>query len=125
MREINIPIGQMFGQFGQTEDQPRPLHEAQIMELQGAFEAFDKGCPFKPGDLVTPRTNSPYTHAGEPHIVLEVADQPFRILGNDVQETSNTKFGSRLDVRVAIVEDGMIIPFWQESWQLEAYVPKA
>lgn len=78
-------------------------------------------CPFKPGDLVTPRVSSPYTGAGSPHIVLEVAETPIRNIDGGKSGVVSHLFGSRLDVRVACEEQGVIVAFWQESWHLETY----
>lgn len=111
---------------GRAEKQ-RPLDEAQVMELKAMYERYAAPCPFKPGDLVTPRSNSNYTDNGVPHIVLEVAETPIRVF--DIEEPhdiSSHAFGPRLDVRVGIIADGeRMVAFWQESWQLEAWTPKA
>lgn len=78
-------------------------------------------CPFKPGDLVTPRASSPHTGAGLPHVVLEVAETPIRNTQGTKGDVVSHLFGSRLDVRVACEEQGSIVAFWQESWSLEPY----
>lgn len=105
----------------------RPLDEAQAMELKAMYERYAAPCPFKPGDLVTPRPNSNYTDNGVPHIVLEVAETPIRVF--DIEEPhdiSSHSFGPRLDVRTGLLADGeRMVAFWMESWQLEAWVPKA
>lgn len=103
---------------------PLPLPEVQISTLQEAFRRYEAGCPFRPGDIVSPREGFGYTGAGIPHVVIEVAAEPIRIfaLSGNLRSCSGD-FGERLDVRVARRDrDGDISAFWQESWRLEPYV---
>lgn len=132
MQGIAINLGDLMRDaMGKQEKErgqkSRPIDEAQVMELEALYARYIAPCPFKPGDLVTPRPNSNYTDNGIPHIVLEVAEQPIRLFhANDPHDISAHSFGPRLDVRVAIIADGeRMVAFWQESWQLEAWAPKA
>lgn len=130
MEVTAINIGDLLRNLNEKKGQekkPRPLDEAQIMELQALFSRYTEPCPFKPGDLVTPRANANYTDRGVPHIVIEVADQPIRnFTTEDVHDIASHAFGCRLDVRVAVIADGeRTVAFWQESWQLEAWPPKS
>ncbi|RWX72560.1 hypothetical protein [Mesorhizobium sp. M2A.F.Ca.ET.039.01.1.1] len=106
---------------------PRPIPEAQIATLREAFERYTNPCPFKPGDIVTPRKGFGYADAGEPHIVLEVAEKPIRNFEApaDVSNIYSSAFGSRVDFRVASLTDGRgetaIVAYWQESWRHELY----
>jgi hypothetical protein len=109
--------------------QPRPVHEAQIMELQQAFARYERGCEFRPGDLVVPTSNAGQRYKGEPHIVLEVAETPHQSFefGGEVGDVSSSSYGSRLDMRVAIVAENNgehpLMAFWVESWQFLPYSP--
>lgn len=108
----------------QRDTRPEPRKsppDVLCLTLQETAERYVAGCPFKPGDLVTPRAASPYTGSGNPHIVLEVAETPFRNTVGPKGDIVSHLFGSRLDVRVACEESGVIVAFWQESWQLEPY----
>ena len=125
MEGIALNLADLLGgsRFEREAPKPRALPEAQIMELQAAFTTYSAPCPFKPGDIVVPRPNAPYTDKGVPHIVLEVADYPIRLFDvKDVTDCSSSAFGQRLDCRVAVIsDDGCIHAFWQESWKLERY----
>ena len=60
----------MMKQPDPEDDDPEPLHEAQVDELQAILRRY-RSRPFKVGDLVTPRPEGPVRDAGRPHIVLE------------------------------------------------------
>lgn len=111
------------------ETSARPVHDAQIMELLQTFDRYRNGCPFKPGDIVAPLTSSGQRYAGEPHIVLEVPETPHQTfaIGDDTSDVSNSSYGCRLDMRVAVVAnsngENPILPFWVESWQFLPYSP--
>lgn len=132
MQGIAINLGDLMRDaMGKQEkgrgQKSRPIDEAQVMELEALYARYIAPCPFKPGDLVTPRQNSNYTDNGVPHIVLEVAEIPLRnFTTKEPHDVSSHAFGCRLDVRVGLIADGeRMIAFWQESWQLEAWAPKA
>lgn len=112
-----------YGQAASKQSKPLPLPAVQIATLREAYERFAAGCAFAPGDLVTPRVGFGYTDEGIPHIVLEVAAEPVRVLDiNSNVRTCSSDFGERLDVRVACHRPGgIVMAFWQESWRLEPY----
>jgi hypothetical protein len=101
----------------------RPIPEAQIATLLEAFARYAAPCPFKPGDLVTPRKGFGYTDEGAPHIVLEIREAPvcqFDI--TDRTSPASNLFGLKLDMRVACFRSsGDVEAFWQESWRHETY----
>lgn len=123
MERIAIPLGDLLADRLNESGGSRPLPEAQIATLREAFERYKGECPFKPGDIVTPRKGYGYRDAGLPHIVLEVLNEPLRNF--EVTEsvgTSSSGFGMKLDVRVAcFTRDATVAAFWQESWCLEPY----
>lgn len=93
------------GSSDQEDKKPsRPLPEAQVMELTDYLSRYKKPCPFKVGDLVTPRANSFMRNAGDPHIVIEVLSMPRRIW--DDKEPSSMINGMILDMRIAMINDG-------------------
>lgn len=101
---------------------PRPLAEAQVMELTDLFERVKAGNPFKPGDLVTPRSNSYLKLAGEPHIVLETFDPPHRSWDDD--SPSSMVHGMTVDTRIAAVtEEGQLAYWTVDSSMLETWSP--
>jgi hypothetical protein len=104
-------------------DEPMPLPEAQCMELREVFAAYTAGCPFKPGDLVTPRPNCDMKGKGRPHIILDVLPEPVTSFQSaDPTDTCSNSYGRRIDVRVAsFAVPDQIGVWWMESWQLEPY----
>ena len=96
-----------------TEDSPaRPLAEALVETLRGAAARYAAPCPFKPGDLVTPRRGYNLKDSGEPHIVLEVFDPP-KLLGPNERPAS---------VRIGYWLDGQIVATVGEHWCYEHWV---
>jgi hypothetical protein len=108
--------------LAQSQDK-RPIPEAQVATLIEACERYRSPCPFKVGDIVTPRVGLGYSDGGLPHVILEVADEPHRHFApTEGASIYASAFGSRLDVRVAnFVKSGEIVAFWQESWRLEPW----
>jgi hypothetical protein len=108
---------------GGAKSAPDPLPEAQIATLQEAFTAYSAPCPFKPGDIVTPRATATYRDRGKPHVVLEVLNTPICNFEPSSVEGGvfSGGFGNRLDIRVAVLKDGIVATFWNESWQHELY----
>ncbi|WP_024278598.1 hypothetical protein [Xanthobacter sp. 126] len=102
------------------------LPEEQAATLKDVAQRYAAGCPFKPGDLVTPRAQHNIKGAGLPQVVLEVIDDPLDapVAGSTKpSDYGNPSFGARLDLRTAgIAEDGTVCAWWGESWQFEPYV---
>lgn len=106
---------------GRSERLPsRPLPEAQIMELRAAVALYEKDCPFRVGDLVTPKANAPYRNQGGIHIVAEVfTTSPIRDNGSSSGEWA---YYGKLDMRVIYIADnGDTVPHMVESWLFEPY----
>jgi hypothetical protein len=105
---------------------PKRPASADVAALRAAADRFNGPNPFKPGDLVTPRADSPLKGVGRPHIVLEIDPAP---VSNRVPafhgDANQSDFGARRDIRVASVCDcdhGEIATHWAESWHFEVYV---
>lgn len=118
----------------QGEELPRPTHEGQIARLRETYDRYEQAryarCVFNPGDLVTPLEESGYSLAGEPHVVLEVATEPYRPQVVSAQRDIYTEvFCPLLDVRVTVLcQSGsrfVTSPFWMESWRLVRYEEKS
>lgn len=128
-------IGELMSALGQqsreTEHEPpRPLHEAQIMELREAWARFQVPARerFVLGQLVTPTRGSPIDSAGEPHLVVEMPETPLRPVPalEDATGVFAPSFYPRLDLRVMRwtgTRSGVFCatPFWVESWCFVAY----
>lgn len=100
----------------------KPIPEAQIAILREMHALYVAPCRFKPGDIITPRPGS-YKDAGEPHIVLEVREEPIRnfdISANHSEAFSNA-YGVKLDIRVALLQGDRVEAYWQESWRHDPY----
>lgn len=96
------------------------LPEAQIMELRAAVARYEQDCPFKVGDLVTPRANSPYRNKGGIHIVVEAfTDSPVR---DRTTSSGDWPHYGKLDMRILYIADnGDTVPHMVESWLFEPY----
>lgn len=125
-----IPHDALMRAMGNQNTPPRPIPEAQIERIQEVYEAYQRqlseGCPFKPGDLVTPTMASQMRDQGEPWIVLEVIDKAEPHFTDD---PSGISYGQRCDMRVAHLSLGTvsgeeaITKHWVESHEFVAYVP--
>ncbi|QRE76501.1 hypothetical protein [Methylobacterium aquaticum] len=113
------------------EDRDEPTKtppDVLCLTLQEVAARYVSPCPFKVGDIVTPRNGYYYNNVGVPHVVLEVRNSPIQNFDivEDMRDQAMPTFGARFDVRVATELLGKIIAFWQESWALEAYTgPRA
>jgi hypothetical protein len=112
---------------GGKDDAPAPLPEAAIADLRELCSRYTAGCPFRVGDLVTPRGGYNLRGPGDPHIVVEVADVPVRNLDNSADSSgwASCAFGARLDIRVAHIQNGKMTMHWSESWMYEPYTGPA
>lgn len=123
-----MSMEQLMAMLGEeTRSKPRePMTETQraavVMDLREIAERYNAPCPFKAGDLVTPRSDSNLKGVGEPHIVIEVASEPIRFLpSNEVHDIGSMHFGARLDIRTATKVDGTVVCHWGESFSFEPY----
>lgn len=108
---------------------PRPIDDAQIMELRSLAERYG-ACPFKKGDVVMARENSYYENSGEhvPVVVVDVPKEPIFERDDSDGGSASPFYGKRLDMRISQLnwDGGKWKPmlFWVESWGFETYVPK-
>lgn len=65
-----------FESGGGNSWEPKGTAEEMVAELEAAIEASSKPCPFKVGDLVTPKKNSNKKGRGKPYKVMEVLPEP-------------------------------------------------
>lgn len=93
--------------------------EAQVMRLKEFADRYAEPCPYKVGDIVTPRPDVCLRGAGNPHMVIEVRETPIR----DFTGRPGTQdYGTRHDMRVAFfVDNEDIVTLWQESHMYEPY----
>lgn len=127
MPKIDIPLeiigGLIPGGSAPKIDKPQAI-EAQVMELQQAYEAYVAPCPFRPGQLVTPKRSSYLKGVGEPHVILEVLPEPVRYWAREGTDVSSMANGSKLDIRVVAYSDsGHMVPYMGESWNYEPWYP--
>jgi hypothetical protein len=90
--------------------------EALVMTMKEVYARYHTLCPFKPGDLITPRAGFNYRGAGEPQIVLEVLETP--LIEWDSQRGTTHR---RCDMKIAML-CGCIGTVLVESFAFEAYV---
>ena len=108
-------IARLFGEGGSPTP---PIPEALAKTLKEVFDRYRKGCPFKLGDVVTPRAGYSIVNDGQPCVVTDVhVGAAFYFDGNP----SSHSYGARLDMRVVHWQEGCIVMHWVESWQFEPY----
>lgn len=95
------------------------------VDMLRSWAASYGSCPFKAGDLVTPRKGAGMHGEGDPHVVLEALAEPvFFQSHEDASAYSASTWGARVDVRVLHVNDsGHVHAHWGESWLYEPWAP--
>lgn len=91
---------------------PRPLHEAQIMEIAALFTRHQRQ-PFTAGEFVTPVENSGHEWVGEPHIVMQTKE-PYYDFGPNMSPGSPA-YGHRVDMEVAVMSTDYLCTYWVDS----------
>ena len=122
--ELMVALGKEI--FSAQNSAPSPLPEAQVMTLREVFARYAAGCPFKPGDLVTPHPGMNQKKEGAPHIVLELSPfgDPMRNFHvYEAMDIYTESYGERLDMRVAVNAGGLVRMFWVPSWKFTPYAP--
>lgn len=106
-----------------ADDAPKSPPDVLCKTLREIAARYSAPCPFKVGDLVTPRKGYVSKEEGEPGIVIEVAEQPIRNFACVEGQTdiASMAYGAKIDVRVAYGRHGVIMAHWQESWTIEPY----
>ena len=125
--------GMLSGEAGAQPGRARPTHEGQIARLREAAERFSprrgiEPFPFKVGDLVTPRKDSPLINAGEPHLVVEVNPNALPDFGN--ASYGDIAWGMRPQIRCISIVHGnrteeALAAFWEEASYFQPYVGPA
>lgn len=97
--------------------------DAVLADLEELKTLYLADCPYKVGDVITPRKGSPQRGRGVPYVVVEVFDQPVRrAWGGDEIIGSPIEY-SKLDLRVlSITGSGCRAPWMVESWMYEPWV---
>ena len=115
MSSIRELLRQMDGDC--EDDAPAPLPEAVIETLREHPANYTAPCPFKVGDLVTPRKGVNICDAGTPQIVVELMTDPKPVfLGGDSDD------GEVLTMRVMkFTGHGNYVCYWVEHWQYEPW----
>jgi len=95
---------------------------AVMMDLReaAALDAASKAsCPFKTGDIVTPREHFTLKGAGEPHIVVHLVEDVRPLF--DSGEPGSNAWGKRIDMRIIQLSNGNRVSHWVESFEFELY----
>jgi hypothetical protein len=92
--------------------------EGQIARLIDFLAKYQRPCPFKVGDLVHPRAESPIKDHGKPHMVVAIPETPLR--SSETNHFSSA-YGESCDMRVAEMNGDHIVlwcveSFWFEIW---------
>ena len=122
--ELGRALGSMFeraARKGASADMgprgKRMPDDVAALELKLIAERHINGCPFKPGDLVTPRVGYNIRFAGSPHVVIEVFDQR----REPARPHERGDLAPRHEMRVVCQVDGDFVPFFAESYAYEPY----
>lgn len=100
----------------------RPLSFDVVVErLKELVVAYSPECPFKVGQLVTPRADGALKGAGEPHIVVEIADDFERF--SNKESPSYMSHGYRPTVRTISysINDLTYTAFWNEHGEFREW----
>lgn len=95
------------------------LADEMLVEAAARYAARRQFFPFRVGQLVTPRPDTTYMGAGDPHIVVEVRPMPNPAF--EVSKPGNHQFGQMVDMRVLCYVGQTIASFWVESWAFEPW----
>ena len=105
------------------EESPRPkIHpEGQIARMRELAPRFTAPCPFKVGDLVTPRKDGLVKGPGDPCLIVQInnagTEPDFR-----VGETDSPTYGAIPDIRIIrAAESGNCVSFWSYSTEYDLY----
>lgn len=102
------------------QESEKPLPEARILRIKEAADIYKRsltGCPYGPGDWVTPRDGYAIKGHGHPYMVVDINPMPTFIF--DPEGSGQASDGRRPDMRVLTLIDGEIVCFWCESYQYE------
>jgi len=96
--------------------------EAAVMTLREHLPGYEK-CPYKVGDIVTPRKTSNTRGRGEPHLVVEVFDPPVRLTNiTDTSDATSQNYLFKADMRVLCIRGNKyVIAYAGEAWNYEPY----
>lgn len=108
-----------------------------LARLSLTSRLYAEPCPFRIGELVTPRADSKAKGVGEPHVVIEVLSgalfpaegqswSPPIVLREptaDAGTTGSNQYGQVLDMRVACMRSGVTLAYVVESQDFEAWTP--
>ena len=111
--DVQDMIREAFG----SDTPPEPIAEAQIERLQEAFGRMKAPCPFKVGDLVRPRKDSPLKK-NTVSLVVDVNPMGFERGLSDCCEWTNAAV---FDLKIIRLIGDSIVPFVAPSWMYEPY----
>ncbi|MEZ2410500.1 hypothetical protein AB6806_27265 [Bosea sp. RCC_152_1] len=111
-------LADIAGERDESDGREPAMAAEVLVEFQKTYADFLTGCPFKPGDLITPRRGTNMKGAGKPHVVLEVRDRPDP---HFAEGAGSTQFGRRNDIRVASFYGDTMARHWVESVDFDAY----
>lgn len=122
---------------GRKAPKVKPDADALLARLSLTSRLYAEPCPFRVGELVTPRADGKTNGSGDPHVVIEVlvdglvpveglSWSPPIVLREPTaaaDATSSIQYGQVLDMRVARHIDGNVAAYVVESQDFEAWTP--
>lgn len=102
-----------------ADDVPKAIDPKIAVEiLKTTAPRFTAPNPYKVGDFVTPRKDGYLKNAGEPHLIVEVADDFPRVL----DRCGTPSFGIRPTIRIANVDGGGdVVAHWADHAEFDPY----
>jgi hypothetical protein len=106
-----------------ADSAPKISPEGAVARLREAAEHYAQmyAAPrFKVGDLVTPIKDRGGCDVGDPHLVVAACSPPGHCF---IGDPCSSALGRWLDIRVLLIGDGGIVPFWGQSADYELWRP--
>lgn len=121
-----IPFAALLGAMNaaaqaEASDPPEIQREAMAMRLKEALPRFQRACPFKVGDLITPYPDAPVRGAGDPHLVIDVEPEAEEVFAEF--EGLPGLHSAKFDIRALFLstDRATLHPIWSESAWYEPY----
>lgn len=108
----------LSGVSSKDEDGPALDNDAVIFRLRERAAEMAAPNPFKVGDLVTVKADTPFKGHGDMHLVIGVNDGGYPAL---LPTQDNYKVGVVFNVQVLTVRDDTVMPYVLPHWALKPW----
>lgn len=119
---FSSPMDLMRKMLGMGDEKELPVDE-QLTLLKEAADGFINRPSFEVGELITPRKHSSTKGAGNPHIVVEVLDDPIDTAKMASVEVGSNAMGKKIDLRVLCIYGDRVAAHLVESAEFVRWIP--